>query len=306
MLKPACQLPLNNDKLTLEERYQFPRLYYVPSTIYSEPRVIALSLTGEEGEPLYCQKCNSKRPERMHHCRECHRCVPKMDQINGCVDDSNYKYFFLFVFYVACYCLWIEFDIIPKIVYAIRTEYKKDIMTLKFCWELYKLYLSCIYHVWKNIILMIWYKEWIPLFHGVQGLHLTNINLHWYILTALGFLFGITLLGFTLVHLYYILTNQTSIEHIADRFIFVRADFDQTGNNFEVVQIQANNKIYDIGYFKNWCSVMGSNPFLWMIPVQASKGNYGFDKIFPYNPSFCKHIIQVAQLQHEARLLNKE
>jgi hypothetical protein len=79
-----------------------------------------------------------------------------------------------------------------------------------------------------------------------------------------GFLFGLMLTGFAVVHLYYIINNLTSIEYIANRPTFVRADFDPSGRNFEVVALEKYvSSMYDLGFYQNWCSVMGSNPLLW-------------------------------------------
>lgn len=81
-------------------------------------------------------------------------------------------------------------------------------------------------------------------------------------------MFGLTLTGFTIVHFWYIIKNQTSIEHIANRPIYIRADFDKSGGNYEVIATSNKTKrMYDIGLYNNWCSVMGSNPLLWL-------GNY--------------------------------
>lgn len=75
-----------------------------------------------------------------------------------------------------------------------------------------------------------------------------------------------TLLGFTGVHFYYIIKNKTSIEHIANRPSYIRADYDKTGGNYEVISIKKTN-MYDQGYYYNWCSVMGSNPFICLCNV---------------------------------------
>lgn len=39
-----------------------------------------LSLSDENGDPLYCKKCEAAKPARTHHCKECDTCIPKMDQ----------------------------------------------------------------------------------------------------------------------------------------------------------------------------------------------------------------------------------
>lgn len=68
-----------NKEFMPADAYQFPKQYYMPSNVRST-RVIALSVSGPNGEPIYCQKCESVKPERTHHCKECNKCAPKMDQ----------------------------------------------------------------------------------------------------------------------------------------------------------------------------------------------------------------------------------
>lgn len=78
-------------------------------------------------------------------------------------------------------------------------------------------------------------------------------------------MFGLTLAGFTVVHFFYILKNQTSIEYVANCPVSFRVDFDESGQDFEIVTMKPENlNLYDMGPFKNWCTVMGSNPLLWL------------------------------------------
>lgn len=80
MFKSSNPIPLNNNKdpADLDTIYGFPEVYFVP--LEKDSSVAALSLSGEKGYPLYCQKCKSCKPERTHHCKACNRCAPKMDQ----------------------------------------------------------------------------------------------------------------------------------------------------------------------------------------------------------------------------------
>jgi palmitoyltransferase ZDHHC2/15/20 len=58
-----------------------------------------------DGSIRTCNHCQMRKPDRCHHCKQCDRCILKMDHhcnwIANCVGNNNYKYFFLLIFYAV-------------------------------------------------------------------------------------------------------------------------------------------------------------------------------------------------------------
>ena len=58
----------------------------------------------------YCKKCDLYRPPRSMHCRQCKKCVLRMDHhcpwIQNCVGAGNTKFFILFLTYGTLTCLY--------------------------------------------------------------------------------------------------------------------------------------------------------------------------------------------------------
>ncbi|KAK7695072.1 hypothetical protein QCA50_002262 [Cerrena zonata] len=60
--------------------------------------------------PRFCRTCECYKPPRAHHCRQCKRCVLRMDHhcpwVNNCVGHFNYGHFIRFLFYVDLACAY--------------------------------------------------------------------------------------------------------------------------------------------------------------------------------------------------------
>lgn len=56
---------------------QIPKSYCLPKEDLLAKSIL---LCEQNGEPIYCTKCELFKPERTHHCRVCNKCAPKMDQ----------------------------------------------------------------------------------------------------------------------------------------------------------------------------------------------------------------------------------
>ncbi|KAF2203281.1 zf-DHHC-domain-containing protein [Delitschia confertaspora ATCC 74209] len=72
----------------------------------------SFTVKSSTGDLRFCKKCQTKKPDRAHHCSTCKRCVLKMDHhcpwLATCVGLHNYKAFLLFLIYLTFFC-WVCF-----------------------------------------------------------------------------------------------------------------------------------------------------------------------------------------------------
>merc|ERR1719203_122230 len=82
-----------------------------PGTPPAYAEIDDLTEESDAPRPKKCTKCDRQKPVRAHHCSVCGKCVLKMDHhcpwINNCVGFCNYRYFCLFMLFLALGCCFI-------------------------------------------------------------------------------------------------------------------------------------------------------------------------------------------------------
>ncbi|KAI3644854.1 hypothetical protein MP228_011018 [Amoeboaphelidium protococcarum] len=210
------------------------------------------------GQRRHCKKCHVWKPDRCHHDSMSQRCVLKFDHfcpwINNCVGHYTQKYFVLFLFYVVVFSLYTGLTTLPIVM---NIKGVLDIQTL--------------------------------------------------FLTIIGCIFGAALTLFFAMHLYYVIANKTTLEafdykkyqvpvRVQSRIrsrpsglvrtsgilkLFGRPqqrtrsrsssimNTDDSQDGFDIKYVN----MFNVGWRLNFMQVFGSNPYLWLLPVQTTQGD---------------------------------
>ncbi|PRP85516.1 hypothetical protein PROFUN_06748 [Planoprotostelium fungivorum] len=109
------------------------------------------------------------------------------------------------------------------------------------------------------------------------------------------FSFGMAIFAGTHVRL--LLVNQTTIETFEKRRRRLRRRQGPEGEQYEVESVRETKdyNVYDVGAWKNWTSVFGTNPLLWFLPVTTNRGDGMFFET--------REKVQTAEEQERNRLL---
>lgn len=111
---------------------------HLPTTEEGEQQYTSFTVKASTGDIRYCKKCQTKKPDRAHHCSTCKRCVLKMDHhcpwLATCVGLRNYKAFVLFLVYLVFFC-WTCFATSAKWVWSemlAESQYTESLMPVNY------------------------------------------------------------------------------------------------------------------------------------------------------------------------------
>lgn len=212
----------------------------------------------------YCATCEATKYDRVHHCSEVNRCVKKFDHFCPWVGGplGHTRYKFFFQF-VTYVAIYCIFLVVT---FGVAVSQRKAAINRRD-------------------------GTFIP----------DNVGL-WYSCIALGGLFGLMMVPFSLFHGRQIMLNQTTLESIDAHDITIIYQTQRKTPSGEVFPIKERVTLgtgvnpFDLGLWRNWQQVMGEfkadhwvvfRILGWFLPVQGSPGD-GLH--YPWNPAVLEHL----------------
>jgi len=215
----------------------------------------------KSGGPRQCRKCIPPRykPPRAHHCKECKRCVLRMDHhcmwVNNCLGHANYKSFVLFLLYVLSACVHCLVLTMSYTIYSMHSRHREK-TALRAATRLTENPQSAIltsgyYVVVSSVLQMFCVSMLMPL------------------CIALAILFG--------WHVYLVSRNLTTIEFYEGVTVL---------ENQQEGACRLKRHLYDLGFLRNVQQVLGTHPSRWFFPGKGTMMGDGL--AFPTFVDMCR------------------
>lgn len=180
------------------------------------------------GKIRFCTKCRAWKPDRCHHCSACRRCVLRMDH----------------------HCPW----------FSTCIGFKNHRFFIQF------LNTTVVY------CLFVWAVTFTVLYDFcVRNRYLTEyFSLNYLFACILGFINFFAVGAFAAYSCWQVFTNQTTIEsYDYNRY---RSNLYQKNDPHYKYSNRPNSEtlgnVFDLGYGKNWRSIMGETPYQWFLPIR--------------------------------------
>ncbi|CAM1501724.1 Fc.00g037080.m01.CDS01 [Cosmosporella sp. VM-42] len=225
-----------------------------------------------DGRPKWCSDCRAWKPDRAHHSSEMDRCVRKMDHlcpwVGGVVSETSFNFFIQFTFYCSLYCT----VCIATAAYSLRLQ-RRDELSLDgriialialaslFGFFTFAMTLTSLRFVIKNITNIDLLKKNQIFRLAVRVPNNTastrNFNTVTYPLSS---------------------TPWSQKDHQPNDIvpeppinIDGRSARDQQARrSFAILTTKPGENPWDLGYWRNWKSVMGNDPLQWLLPIRYS------------------------------------
>lgn len=294
-----------------------------------------------------CISCShTKRPMRCHHCKVCNRCILQYDHhclwLNNCIGYNNYRSFVMLLIYMTAGCMYGIYRLLPIIITIHTTTHGMDDETQPQQEQL------SLFTIWTTILFHL--PSFGDLFSNRNNksndISLSSLPVRLIqLIFPLLILVGTVMVMYLWIHIRYILSALTSLEHLiyteqllADAMVQVQLQQHRTDSHRpqqleELNETIQNNKDsenniktpttatttttittetqihnpFDQGIYKNWIQIMGNDWFLLLFLPPVSLFKTKNIPPPPYIPPPEKLLVwlQSQQLHHQQRQLSK-
>ncbi|AEO64994.1 uncharacterized protein THITE_2111458 [Thermothielavioides terrestris NRRL 8126] len=219
-----------------------------------------------DGRPRWCSTCCNWKPDRAHHCSEIERCVKKMDHycpwVGGIVAETSFKFFVQFTFYTSLYCAIVVAAAIMCLESKLRTGHSTDGLAVG------ALVLAVLFGLFTLTMTLTSIRYILLNLTTVDYLKSKNVVHQLAIRVPRGTPRGQNYNVIT----YPLPISTTSPDPSRQTATYeVSSARDQLATRtFAIVRTEMGENPWDLGYYRNWKSVMGDNLIEWLLPIHES------------------------------------
>ncbi|KAI0400078.1 DHHC palmitoyltransferase-domain-containing protein [Xylaria palmicola] len=232
-----------------------------------------------DGRPKWCSECCNWKEDRVHHSRELDRCLHRMDHYcpwaGGMIAENSFKFFVQFTMYTALYCA----VVLGAAAYSLRRQveqapypdpYLLAVIVIAAFFGLFSFLMTVtsMRYIFLNMtnvdILSSHHKVYHLAVRVPRGTRSDRFGVRDYPLPKLETGSGEMRRDATGHHL----NGQTAGEQT--RHVLVTSRDDLATRTFAILETSPGDNPWDLGPWRNWQSVMGSNPFDWLLPIRHS------------------------------------
>ncbi|KAI1811948.1 DNA/RNA polymerase [Poronia punctata] len=230
-----------------------------------------------DGRPRWCTECCNWKPDRAHHSSEIGRCVYRMDHycpwVGGMIGETSFKFFVQFTTYASLYCALV----LGSTAYTLRRQishgsspdpYLIAAIAISAFFGLFAFLMTVtsMRYVFLNMtnveILGFETKSWQLAVRVPRGTRSDK--------------FGVVV---------YPLPNEANDQRYT---VPATSRDDLATRTFAVLATEggAQENPWDLGFWRNWQTVMGTNPFDWLFPIRSSPctNHESHESYYPMGP----------------------
>ncbi|KYK57039.1 palmitoyltransferase PFA5 [Drechmeria coniospora] len=217
-----------------------------------------------DGRPKWCSDCAQWKPDRAHHSSELGRCVRKMDHlcpwVGGMVSETSFNFFSQFVFYTTCLCA----VSVATAAYCLQQQID-DGRTTPDGWVVAVLVIAAFFGLFTFAMVLTSARYVVTNMTNIDVLRRRH-TLH----LALRIPRDTPLTDAYATIVYPLQPTPQAADGAATDGLEPSSRDRQATRLFAIVPAEPRENPWDLGFWRNWKSVMGSNVLEWLLPMKHS------------------------------------